>query len=136
MQTILGAGGPIADELARAPEFYGPDKTKSLTNQMVFDRIGAGKRPVVPLSATTKRSPIWTPDASRAMALLGNTPDAFAQTWRLPIDPLSSSTRTLPACPDLAPADRPRPRDVRAARRDRLRGRGSYREGTEQILAD
>ena len=31
MQTILGAGGPIADELARAPEFYGPGKTKSLT---------------------------------------------------------------------------------------------------------
>ena len=54
---------------------------------MVFDRIGAGKRPVVPLSATTKRSLIWTPDASRAMALLGNTPDAIGQTWRLPIDP-------------------------------------------------
>ena len=73
--------------IARAPEVYGPGKTKSLTNQMVFDRIRAGKRPVVPVSATTKRSLIWTPDASRAMALLGNTPDAFDQTWHLPIDP-------------------------------------------------
>lgn len=78
--------GRIDALIARAPEFYGPGKTKSLTNQMVFDRIRAGKRPVVPLSATTKRSLIWTPDASRAMALLGNTPDAFGQTWHLPID--------------------------------------------------
>ncbi|MFB6612563.1 NAD-dependent epimerase/dehydratase family protein, partial [Agromyces sp. NPDC056379] len=80
-------GGRLDALIARAPEFYGPGKTKSLTNQMVFDRIGAGKRPVVPLSATTKRSLIWTPDASRAMALLGNTPGAFGQTWHLPIDP-------------------------------------------------
>ncbi|MEW1950782.1 hypothetical protein AB0280_16190 [Pseudarthrobacter sp902506025] len=31
------------------------------------------------------RSLIWTPDASRALALLGNTPDAFGQTWHLPV---------------------------------------------------
>jgi hypothetical protein len=29
---------------------------------------------------------IWTPDASRATALIGNTPDAFGQTWHLPVD--------------------------------------------------
>lgn len=78
--------GRIEALIARAPEFYGPGKTKSLTNQLVFDRIRAGKRPLVPVSATTKRSLIWTPDASRAMALLGNTPDAFGRTWHLPID--------------------------------------------------
>lgn len=32
------------------------------------------------------RSLIFTPDASRAMALLGNTPDAYDQTWHLPCD--------------------------------------------------
>lgn len=78
--------GRLEALIARAPEFYGPGKTKSLTNQMVFDRIKAGQRPVMPLSASTKRSLIWTPDASRALAWLGNTPDAFGQTWHLPID--------------------------------------------------
>lgn len=72
--------------IGRAPEFYGPGKTRSWTNALVFDRIRAGKRPFVPVSATTRRSLIWTPDASRALALLGNTPDAFGKTWHLPID--------------------------------------------------
>lgn len=80
------AGGRVDALIGRAPEFYGPPPTKSYTNTLVFERIRAGKRPLVPISATTKRSLIWTPDASRALALLGNTPDAFGQTWHLPID--------------------------------------------------
>ncbi len=78
--------GRLEAMICRAPEFYGPGKTKSLTNTLVFDRIKAGKRPLVPISAHTQRSLIWTPDASRAMALLGNTPDAYGQTWHLPVD--------------------------------------------------
>lgn len=35
----------------RAPEFYGPGKTRSLTNSLVFDRIKAGRRPLVPAGA-------------------------------------------------------------------------------------
>lgn len=38
------------------------------------------------MRANKKRSLIWTPDASRAAALTGNTPDAFGQTWHLPVD--------------------------------------------------
>lgn len=79
--------GTIRAVICRAPEFYGPGRTKSLTNSLVFDRISAGKRPLVPLSADTRRTLIWTPDASRAMALIGNTPEAFGQTWHLPCDP-------------------------------------------------
>ncbi|MFT4081362.1 MAG: NAD-dependent epimerase/dehydratase family protein [Nocardioides sp.] len=79
--------GTIEAVICRAPEFYGPGKTKSLTNSAVFDRINQGKRPMVPISAHTRRSIIWTPDASRAMGLIGNTPDAYGQTWHLPIDP-------------------------------------------------
>lgn len=78
--------GTIEAVICRAPEFYGPGKTKSWTNSLVFDRVAAGKRPFVPVSATTKRSLIWTPDASRAMALIGNSPDTYGQTWHLPID--------------------------------------------------
>ncbi|MEU6626222.1 NAD-dependent epimerase/dehydratase family protein [Streptomyces litmocidini] len=79
--------GTINALICRAPEFYGPGKTKSLTNSFVFDRIKADKRPLVPVSAKTARSLIWTPDAGRAMALIGNTPDAYGQTWHLPVDP-------------------------------------------------
>ncbi|TXS44283.1 NAD-dependent epimerase/dehydratase family protein [Streptomyces sp. t39] len=79
--------GTVDAVICRAPEFYGPGKTKSLTNSLVFDRIKAGKRPLVPVSAKTARSLIWTPDASRAMALIGNTSDAYGQTWHLPVDP-------------------------------------------------
>lgn len=72
--------------ICRAPEFYGPDQTQSLTNTLVFDNIKQGKKPKVPLRDNTLRTLIWTPDASRAMALIGNTPDAFNQTWHLPCD--------------------------------------------------
>ncbi|MDO4918137.1 NAD-dependent epimerase/dehydratase family protein [Kocuria sp.] len=78
--------GTVEALIGRAPEFYGPGKTKSWTNALIFDRIRAGRRPFVPVSADTRRSLIWTPDASRALALLGNTPDAYGQTWHLPID--------------------------------------------------
>ena len=79
--------GTIDAMICRAPEFYGPGKTQSLTNAAIFDRIKRGKRPLVPLNAHTKRTLIWTPDASRAMALIGNTSDAYGQTWHLPCDP-------------------------------------------------
>lgn len=79
--------GTIEAVICRAPEFYGPGRTQSLTNTAIFDRIKQGKKPAVPINAHTRRSIIWTPDASRAMGLIGNTPDAFGQTWHLPIDP-------------------------------------------------
>lgn len=81
------AAGNIDAVICRAPEFYGPGKTQSLSNSAIFNRIRRGRRPLVPLSADTRRSLIWTPDASRAMALIGNTPDAYGETWHLPIDP-------------------------------------------------
>jgi nucleoside-diphosphate-sugar epimerase len=79
--------GTIEAVICRAPEFYGPGKTQSLTNTAIFEPIKQGKRPTVPISAHTRRSLIWTPDASRAMGLIGNSPDAYGQTWHLPIDP-------------------------------------------------
>ncbi|MGW1737363.1 NAD-dependent epimerase/dehydratase family protein [Nocardia sp. NPDC001965] len=87
--------GRLQGLIGRAPEFYGPGSTKSYTNSLVFDRIRAGKRPFVPVDAHTERSLIWTPDASRALALLGNTPDTYGQTWHLPIDPNRQSYAQL-----------------------------------------
>lgn len=80
------ASGELEAVICRAPEFYGPSKTQSITNTLIFNNIKEGKKPKVPLSANKKRSLIWTPDASRAAALIGNTPDAFGQTWHLPVD--------------------------------------------------
>lgn len=72
--------------ICRAPEFYGPGITQSITNTTVIDRLQQGQKPRVFLRDDTLRSLIFTPDASRAMALLGNTPDAYGQTWHLPCD--------------------------------------------------
>ncbi|HEX5154782.1 MAG TPA: NAD-dependent epimerase/dehydratase family protein [Parafilimonas sp.] len=72
--------------ICRAPEFYGPGKTQSITNTFIFDSILQNKKLKVPLTDDTLRTLIWTPDASRAMALTGNTPDAYNQTWHLPCD--------------------------------------------------
>ena len=72
--------------ICRAPEFYGPGKTKGFTNKMVFDNLAGGKRPRIPVRDDRLRTLIWTPDASRATALIGNTPDAYNQTWHLPCD--------------------------------------------------
>lgn len=78
--------GELEAVICRAPEFYGPGKTQSITNTLIFNNIKEGKKLKVPLSADKKRSLIWTPDASRATALIGNTPDAYGQTWHLPVD--------------------------------------------------
>lgn len=78
------ARGAIPVLIARAPEFYGPGKTQSFTNALVTDNLKAGKQPRVPVRDDTRRTLIWTPDASRGLAVLGNTPDAYGQTWHLP----------------------------------------------------
>ncbi len=78
--------GDIPVLIARAPEFYGPGRTQSFTNRLVFDRLAAGKRAIVPVRDDRLRTLIWTPDASRGLAVLGNEADAFGQTWHLPVD--------------------------------------------------
>ena len=72
--------------VCRAPEFYGPEKTQSITNTMIFSNIKAKQKLKIPIIDSTLRTLIWTPDASRAMALIGNTDDAYGQTWHLPCD--------------------------------------------------
>lgn len=78
------ARGDIPVLIGRAPEFYGPGKTQSFTNALVTDRLKLGEKPRVPVRDDTQRTLIWTPDASRALAALGNASDAFGQTWHLP----------------------------------------------------
>lgn len=76
--------GCLEAVICRAPEFYGPGNTQSITNTMIFSPIKADQKLKVPISDRTLRTLIWTPDASRAMALIGNTKEAYNQTWHLP----------------------------------------------------
>ncbi len=78
--------GKVEAMICRAPEFYGPEKTQSITNVTVLERMRKGKKAFVFLRDDTLRSLIYTPDASAALALLGNTEDAYSQTWHLPCD--------------------------------------------------
>ncbi|WP_433851307.1 NAD-dependent epimerase/dehydratase family protein [Stenotrophomonas nitritireducens] len=82
LEEMARADMPVL--IARAPEFYGPGRTQSFTNALVIDRLKAGRAPRVPVRDDRLRTLIWTPDASRALAALGNAPDAYGQTWHLP----------------------------------------------------
>ncbi len=76
----------IEGVICRAPEFYGPGKTQGVTNTLIFDNLQKGKKPKLLLRDDVVRTFIYTPDASKAMALIANTPDAYGQTWHLPCD--------------------------------------------------
>ncbi|MEZ7505083.1 NAD-dependent epimerase/dehydratase family protein [Flavobacterium sp. Arc2] len=80
------ANKEIEAVICRAPEFYGPGKTKGLTNSLIFENLKNGKEPKVFLKDSVLRTLIFTPDASKAMALIGNTADTYGQTWHLPCD--------------------------------------------------
>ncbi|WP_428229606.1 NAD-dependent epimerase/dehydratase family protein [Flavobacterium sp.] len=88
VELLLDAIGKkeIKAVICRAPEFYGPGKTKGITNGLVFGNLKQHKKPKCLLKDNVKRTLIFTPDASKAMALIGNTDDAYDQTWHLPCD--------------------------------------------------
>jgi len=76
--------GSLTALIARAPDFYGPDNEKSFLIETVFKNIKKGNRPNWFIDATKKHSFIYTPDAAKATAILGNTPEAYNQVWHLP----------------------------------------------------
>jgi nucleoside-diphosphate-sugar epimerase len=79
--------GKIQALIARSADFYGPDTPLSFFQMMVFDNLHKGKSPQWMLTVDKLHSFTYTPDAGRATALLGNTEDAYGQTWHLPTDP-------------------------------------------------
>lgn len=72
--------------IARAPDFYGPDNQNSFLIQVVYHNLLKGKNANWFIDGTKKHSFIYTPDAAKATAILGNTPDAYNQVWHLPSD--------------------------------------------------
>lgn len=70
--------------IARSADFYGPDNRNSAFNMMVADNLLQGKKAQALGNINKIHTYTFTPDAAKATALLGNTPDAFNQVWHVP----------------------------------------------------
>jgi nucleoside-diphosphate-sugar epimerase len=76
--------GSLTALIARTPDFYGPGGVASFANLFVLDRLAAGQRALWPGRDDVPHSQIFTPDAGRAVALLGTSEKGWGQTWHLP----------------------------------------------------
>jgi nucleoside-diphosphate-sugar epimerase len=70
--------------IARSADFYGPNVRSSVMEIGVFDKFRKGEKAFWQSDATKVHSFTYTPDAAKAVAILGNTPEAYNQTWHLP----------------------------------------------------
>jgi nucleoside-diphosphate-sugar epimerase len=73
--------GNLQAMIVRAADFYGPNVITSLTHSMVTDRVKKGKAPQWIGDQKKNHSFTYTPDAGKCVAMLGNTPSAYQQTW-------------------------------------------------------
>lgn len=79
------AGGFVRAVVARSVDFYGPGAiTDSIPGQLVFARLAAGKRPVLPFNADVQRSFHYIPDIARALYALAITTVSTEMVWHLP----------------------------------------------------
>lgn len=76
--------GNLKALIARAPDFYGPDTPLSFVSATVFQNLAKGKKAQWLGNPDKKHCFIYTPDAGKATAMLGNTGSAFNQVWHLP----------------------------------------------------
>lgn len=67
--------------IVRAADFYGPNVLLSLPHTLVTEKLKAKKTSQWFGNAKAVHSFTYTPDAGKCVALLGNTPSAFNQTW-------------------------------------------------------
>lgn len=77
--------GSLTALVARCADFYGPGiERNSILNETVLNNFAKGKKANWMGPLNFKHSYTYTPDAGKGTAILGNTPDAFNQTWHLP----------------------------------------------------
>ena len=70
--------------IARAPDFYGPGVTGSMLYQSVYLNLLKDKNPRWLGGLDVIHNFIYSKDIGKAVALLGNMPDAYNQVWHLP----------------------------------------------------
>lgn len=78
--------GNLEAMILKAADFYGPETPLSFVHVMVFENLKKGKKAQWFIDDNKKHSFIYTPDAAKATALLGNTKSAYNQVWVLPTD--------------------------------------------------
>jgi nucleoside-diphosphate-sugar epimerase len=76
--------GNISALIARSADFYGPGITGSIIMNGVYENLMKGKKANWFCSLKYRHSATFTPDASRATAMLGNSVGAYGQVWHLP----------------------------------------------------
>lgn len=84
MLTDAMQAGTVTALIARAADFYGPNNDKSVLVETVVKNLKKGKAANWMAGLDRVHTFTYTPDAARATALLGNTPDAYGQVWHLP----------------------------------------------------
>lgn len=85
-QLLLDADkkGEITALIARSADFLGPKN--SIPVEVAYKNFALRKSPNWFADAGKIHSFTFTPDAAKATALLGNTPEAYHQVWHLPTD--------------------------------------------------
>lgn len=76
--------GSLTALIARAADFYGPGVQSSVLQETVLKNMIQGKKGQWFARLDKHHSFTYTPDAGKATAILGNTPDAYNQPWHLP----------------------------------------------------
>lgn len=77
--------------IARSADFLGPGAVNTFMHPMIFLKFKEKKSATWIANDRAKHSFSYTPDLGKAVALLGNTADAFGQVWHLPTahDPMT-----------------------------------------------
>jgi nucleoside-diphosphate-sugar epimerase len=70
--------------IARSADFYGPVIRSTMLGEMVINNFLKGKKGQVFGNPDKIHTYTYSPDAGKAVAMLGNTPDAYGQVWHLP----------------------------------------------------
>jgi nucleoside-diphosphate-sugar epimerase len=73
--------GNLNAMIIRGADFYGPGAMLSLPYNMVSEKLKAGKSSQWLGDPKKIHTFTYTPDAGKSVAILGNTPSAFNQTW-------------------------------------------------------
>jgi len=79
--------------VARGADFYGPGVAGSYLTQTVLNNLKKNKNPQWLGKLDVIHSFTYSKDIGKAVALLGNTPDAFNQVWHLPTTEQKLSSR-------------------------------------------
>ncbi len=76
--------GDLNALIARSADFLGPGAANTFMHPMIFLKFKNRKSAQWIANDKVKHSFSYTPDLGKAVALLGNTPDAYNQVWHLP----------------------------------------------------